>query len=142
MEFYNNNVEFITPESRKNEMVNNFIKKGLEDLCISRTTFSWGIPIRENPKHVVYVWLDALFNYVTALGFMQEDDSNYKKFWGDDAEIIHIIGNDITRFHTIYWPIFLMSMVVKLKKIIMGEQLLNLVTVRLILEITLHLQKK
>lgn len=114
MEFYNNNVEFITPESRKNEMVNNFIKKGLEDLCISRTTFSWGIPIRENPKHVVYVWLDALFNYVTALGFMQEDDSNYKKFWGDDAEIIHIIGNDITRFHTIYWPIFLMSMGMRL----------------------------
>ena len=78
MEFYNNNVEFITPESRKNEMVNNFIKKGLEDLCISRTTFSWGIPIRENPKHVIYVWMDALSNYITALGYGSDNQEKFK----------------------------------------------------------------
>lgn len=110
MDFYNSHPDFITPETRKNEMINNFIKPGLEDLCVSRTTFSWGIQIRENPKHVVYVWLDALFNYITALGYLDENDEKYKKFWADDSYIVHLIGNDITRFHVIYWPIFLMSL--------------------------------
>ncbi|MBE6142417.1 MAG: methionine--tRNA ligase [Erysipelotrichaceae bacterium] len=110
LDFYESHPDFITPESRKNEMVNNFIKPGLEDLCVSRTSFDWGIPVRENPRHVVYVWLDALFNYASALGYLQEDDELYNKFWSDDAEILHLVGNDITRFHVIYWPIFLMSM--------------------------------
>lgn len=107
--------KFITPENRKNEMVNTFIKPGLEDLCVSRTSFSWGVPIRENDKHVAYVWLDALFNYLSALGYRSDDDSLYQKFWADEeSEIIHVIGNDITRFHTIYWPEFLMSLGVRL----------------------------
>lgn len=114
LEFYNKNLDFITPESRKNEMINNFIKPGLEDLCVSRTTFTWGIPVKENPKHVVYVWLDALFNYVSALGFLSEDDSKYQKFWGEDCQILHLVGNDITRFHVIYWPIFLMALGMRL----------------------------
>lgn len=110
MDFYNTHPDFITPESRKNEMINNFIKPGLEDLCVSRTSFSWGIKIDENPRHVVYVWLDALFNYISALGYLSEDDTLFKNFWGDDAYIVHLVGNDITRFHVIYWPIFLMSL--------------------------------
>jgi methionyl-tRNA synthetase len=114
LDFYQSHPDFITPESRKNEMINNFIKPGLEDLCVSRTSFDWGIPVRGNPKHVVYVWLDALFNYVSALGYLQEDDTRFKKFWGEDAEILHLVGNDITRFHVIYWPIFLMSMGLRL----------------------------
>ena len=114
LEYYNKNLNFITPESRKNEMINNFIKPGLEDLCVSRTTFSWGVPVRENPRHVVYVWLDALFNYVSALGYLSEDESKFNKFWGKDAEILHLVGNDITRFHVIYWPIFLMALGLRL----------------------------
>ena len=114
LEYYNSNLDFITPESRKNEMVNNFIKPGLEDLCVSRTTFSWGVPVRENPRHVVYVWLDALFNYVSALGFLSEDETKYNKFWGEDTQILHLVGNDITRFHVIYWPIFLMALGMRL----------------------------
>lgn len=114
LDFYERHPDFITPESRKNEMINNFIKKGLEDLCVSRTTFSWGIPVLENPKHVVYVWLDALFNYTTALGYLQDDETLFNKFWGEDSEIVHLIGNDITRFHVIYWPIFLMSLGLRL----------------------------
>ena len=110
MDFYNTHPDFITPESRKNEMINNFIKPGLEDLCVSRTSFTWGIQVDENPKHVVYVWLDALFNYLSALGYLSDDDSLFKKFWADDSYIVHLVGNDITRFHVIYWPIFLMSM--------------------------------
>ena len=110
LDFYESHPDFITPESRKNEMVNNFIKPVLEDLCDSRTSFDWGIPERENPRHVVYVWLDALFNYASALGYLQEDDELYNKFWSDDTEILHLVGNDISRFHVIYWPIFLMSM--------------------------------
>ena len=109
--FYESNPEFITPESRKNEMVNTFIKPGLQDLCVTRTSFDWGIPVKEAPGHVVYVWLDALTNYITALGYLQEDDSNFKKFWEDpESEIVHVIGADITRFHTIYWPMFLNSL--------------------------------
>lgn len=110
LDFYEKHPDFITPESRKNEMIKNFIEPGLEDLCVSRTTFDWGIPVLSNPKHVVYVWLDALFNYISALGYLSDDTSKYDKFWGEDSYILHLIGNDITRFHAIYWPIFLMSL--------------------------------
>jgi methionyl-tRNA synthetase len=110
LKFYDENPKFITPESRKNEMINTFIKPGLEDLSVSRTSFKWGIPVLENPDHVVYVWLDALTNYITALGYDSDNDGLFKKFWADEnTEIIHVIGADITRFHTIYWPMFLMS---------------------------------
>ncbi len=110
LEFYDKHPNFITPESRKNEMINSFIKPGLEDLCVSRTSFTWGIKVRENPKHVVYVWLDALLNYISALGYLSEDDTKFKTFWSDDTQILHLVGSDITRFHVIYWPIFLMAL--------------------------------
>ncbi len=111
LSFYDSNPEFITPVSKKNEMVNTFIKPGLQDLCVSRTSFDWGIQVKENPEHVVYVWLDALTNYITALGYLQEDDHRFSEFWQDpEAEIVHVIGADITRFHTIYWPMFLESL--------------------------------
>ena len=114
LKFYDNNPKFLIPESRKNEMINTFIKPGLEDLCVSRTSFSWGIPVRENPKHVVYVWLDALTNYISALGYGSDKEDLYKKFWEDeDTEIIHILGADITRFHAIYWPMFLEALGVR-----------------------------
>ncbi len=101
----------IYPLGRKNEMINNFIKPGLDDLCVSRTSFSWGVPIKEYEKHVSYVWVDALFNYVSALNYLEEDNSLFKKFWeSEESEIIHVIGADITRFHTIYWPEFLSAM--------------------------------
>lgn len=115
LKFYEENPKFLTPESRKNEMINTFIKPGLGDLCISRTSFSWGVPIKENPKHVVYVWLDALTNYITALNYSDKDDSLFQKYWQDEeSEIIHILGADITRFHAIYWPMFLMSLGLRL----------------------------
>jgi methionyl-tRNA synthetase len=111
LKFYDANPKFITPEGRKQEMVNNFIKPGLNDLCVSRTTFSWGIPVKEAPGHVVYVWMDALTNYITALGYLQKDDSKFQRYWMDpECEIVHVIGADITRFHTIYWPMFLEAM--------------------------------
>ena len=111
LKFYDEHPLFFTPESRKNEMINTFIKPGLMDLCVSRTSFSWGIPVKEKEGHVVYVWLDALSNYITALGYLQEDDSNFQKFWMDpECEIVHVIGADISRFHTIYWPMFLGSL--------------------------------
>lgn len=111
LRFYDSNPFFITPESRKNEMINTFIKPGLMDLCVSRTSFTWGITVKEKEGHVVYVWLDALTNYITALGYLQEDDSNFRKFWQDpECEIVHVIGADINRFHTIYWPMFLQSL--------------------------------
>ena len=111
LDYYDKNPLFITPESRKNEMINTFIKPGLMDLCVSRTSFSWGIQVVENPAHVVYVWLDALTNYITALGYLQDDDSLFQKFWMDEeCEIVHVIGADINRFHTIYWPMFLESL--------------------------------
>ena len=114
LKFYEQNPKFLLPESRKNEMINTFIKPGLDDLCVSRTSFSWGIPIKENPKHVVYVWLDALTNYISALGYNSDNPELYKKFWEDpECEIIHILGADITRFHAIYWPMFLMSLGVR-----------------------------
>ena len=108
IEFYNANPKFITPVSRKNEMMNTFINKGLEELCVSRTSFDWGIPVKENDKHVLYVWLDALCNYITALGYDTDHPELFKKFWEDpDCEIVHVVGADITRFHVIYWPMFL-----------------------------------
>ena len=115
LKFYESNPKFLIPESRKNEMINTFIKPGLGDLCISRTTFSWGVPIKENPKHVVYVWLDALVNYISALGYDSDNPELFNKFWQDEeCEIIHILGADITRFHAIYWPMFLMSLGIRL----------------------------
>lgn len=115
LKFYDDNPNFLIPESRKNEMINTFIKPGLDDLCISRTSFKWGIPIKENPKHVIYVWLDALTNYITALGYDSEDPTLFNKYWQDsECEIIHILGADITRFHAIYWPMFLMSLGLRL----------------------------
>ncbi len=112
--------EFIQPESRKNEMVNNFLKPGLQDLCVSRTSFSWGIPVTFDEKHVVYVWLDALTNYITFCGYDPDGnhDEHYKKFWPAD---VHLIGKDIIRFHTIYWPIFLMALGEELPKQVFGH---------------------
>ncbi|KAF1296447.1 methionine--tRNA ligase [Enterococcus sp. JM4C] len=116
--YYNEHPEFIQPESRKNEMINNFIKPGLEDLAVSRTTFSWGIPVTNDPKHVVYVWIDALSNYITALGYGSEDDSLFQKYWPADVQMV---GKEIVRFHTIYWPIMLMALDVPLPKKIYGH---------------------
>jgi methionyl-tRNA synthetase len=109
--YYADNPNFIQPKSRENEMLNNFINPGLEDLSVSRTSFNWGIQIKENPKHVVYVWLDALTNYISALGYLSNDDSLFKKYWLDEeSEVLHVIGKEIVRFHVIYWPIFLMAL--------------------------------
>ncbi|WP_027309482.1 methionine--tRNA ligase [Caloramator sp. ALD01] len=110
--------EFIQPESRKNEMINNFLKPGLEDLCVSRTSFTWGVPVEFDPKHVVYVWIDALANYITALGYGSEDDTLYKKYWPAD---VHLVGKDIIRFHTIIWPIMLMALDLPLPKQVFGH---------------------
>ncbi len=123
------NPEFIQPESRKKEMVNNFLKVegGLQDLCVSRTSFTWGIPVSFDPKHVTYVWLDALTNYITALGYdpdksYEEQSEHFKKYWPAD---VHVIGKDILRFHTIYWPIFLMALDLPLPKQIFGHPWFN-----------------
>ncbi|UOF91796.1 methionine--tRNA ligase [Fodinisporobacter ferrooxydans] len=116
LEYYEANPDFIQPASRKNEMINNFIKPGLEDLCVSRTTFAWGIPVPNDPKHVVYVWLDALTNYITALGYLSDDEEleeKFQKFWPAD---VHVVGKEIVRFHTIYWPIMLMALDLPLPK--------------------------
>lgn len=113
LEYYETHPEFIQPESRKNEMINNFIKPGLEDLAVSRTVFSWGIPVPSNPKHVVYVWIDALTNYITALGYGTENDELFNKYWPAD---VHMVGKEIVRFHTIYWPIMLMALDLPLPK--------------------------
>ncbi|MCM3359976.1 methionine--tRNA ligase [Psychrobacillus sp. MER TA 171] len=113
LEYYENNVEFIEPESRKNEMINNFIKPGLEDLSVSRTSFDWGIRVPGDAKHVIYVWVDALTNYITSLGYMSDDDTLFKRYWPAD---VHVVGKDIVRFHTIYWPIFLMALDLPLPK--------------------------
>ncbi|MFS0577358.1 methionine--tRNA ligase [Sporosarcina sp. 179-K 3D1 HS] len=111
--FYEENPTFIEPESRKNEMINNFIKPGLEDLSVSRMSFDWGIRVPGDPKHVIYVWVDALTNYITALGYRSDDDSLFRKYWPAD---VHVVGKDIVRFHTIYWPIFLMALDLPLPK--------------------------
>ena len=112
VEFFKSQPDFITPDGRLNEMLKNFIEPGLEDLAVSRTTFTWGVPVPSNPKHVVYVWIDALLNYVTALGYGQEDHENFDKFW--NGTVFHMVGKDILRFHSIYWPILLMMMDIKL----------------------------
>ncbi len=119
MQYIEDHPEFIQPESRKKEMVNNFLKPGLQDLCVSRTSFQWGIPVDFDPKHVIYVWIDALTNYITGLGYDPDGSSeNFKKYWPAD---IHIIGKDILRFHTIYWPIMLMALDLPLPKQIFGH---------------------
>ena len=118
-EYIEANPNFIYPESRKKEMINNFIKPGLQDLCISRSTFKWGIPFPNDEKHVIYVWVDALLNYITGLGYNSEENSEmYDKYWPAD---VHIIGKDIHRFHTIYWPIMLMALDVPLPKQVFGH---------------------
>ncbi|GHV35525.1 methionine--tRNA ligase [Clostridia bacterium] len=110
---------FIQPESRRNEMIENFLKPGLQDLCVSRTSFSWGIPVDFDPKHVVYVWLDALTNYITAIGYDPDGSSElFDRLWPAD---VHIIGKDIVRFHTVYWPIFLMALGLELPKHVVGH---------------------
>ncbi|CDN39127.1 methionine--tRNA ligase [Bacillus thuringiensis] len=113
LKFYEDNSHFIQPESRKNEMINNFIKPGLEDLAVSRTSFDWGVRVPGNPKHVIYVWVDALSNYITALGYGTANEEKYKKFWPAD---VHLVGKEIVRFHTIYWPIILMALDLPLPK--------------------------
>ena len=130
IEHINTHPEFIQPESRKNEMMNNFLLPGLQDLCVSRTSFQWGIPVDFDPGHVVYVWIDALSNYITGLGFdldgnhtLENGENLYEKFWPAD---LHLIGKDILRFHTIYWPIMLMALDLPLPKQIFGHPWLNL----------------
>ncbi len=119
MKYIEENPDFIQPESRKKEMVNNFLKPGLQDLCVSRTSFTWGIPVEFDPKHVVYVWIDALSNYITALGYHPDKKGElYNKYWPAD---VHIIGKDILRFHTIYWPIMLMALGEPLPKQVFGH---------------------
>ncbi len=118
LEYYKAHPEFILPHSREREMVNNFIKPGLEDLSVTRTTVDWGIPVPSDPKHVVYVWIDALSNYITALGYGSEDDHLFKKYWPAD---VHLVGKEIVRFHTIYWPILLMALDLPLPKQVFGH---------------------
>ncbi|AUS09957.1 methionine--tRNA ligase [Laceyella sacchari] len=121
LQYYEEHPEFIEPVSRKNEMIQNFIKPGLEDLSISRTTFDWGVKVQHDPEHVVYVWLDALTNYISAIGYLSDDpeeQAKFEKYWPAD---VHLIGKDIVRFHTIYWPIFLMALDLPLPKKIFGH---------------------
>ncbi|KGP71530.1 methionine--tRNA ligase [Pontibacillus yanchengensis] len=113
LKFYEDNPHFIQPESRKNEMINNFLKPGLEDLAVSRTTFDWGVKVPGDPKHVIYVWIDALSNYITALGYGTDNDERYQKYWPAD---VHLMSKEIVRFHTIYWPIMLMALDLPLPK--------------------------
>ena len=127
MEYIDAHPGFIEPESRKKEIVNNFLKAGLQDLCVSRTSFTWGIPVEIDPKHVTYVWLDALTNYITAIGYdpdksFEEQSEKFKKYWPAD---VHIIGKDIIRFHTIYWPIFLMALDLPLPKKVFAHPWFN-----------------
>lgn len=118
IEHIEKNEDFIVPESRKNEMINNFLKTKLPDLCVSRTSFKWGVPVEFDENHVVYVWIDALSNYITALGYKSENDEKFKKYWPCD---LHLIGKDILRFHVIYWPIMLMALGEELPKQILGH---------------------
>ncbi|MCT8136357.1 methionine--tRNA ligase [Anaerobacillus sp. CMMVII] len=118
LKYYEENPSFIQPESRKNEMINNFIKPGLEDLAVSRTSFEWGVKVPNDPKHVVYVWIDALSNYITALGYGTENQAKYEKYWPAD---VHLVGKEIIRFHTIYWPIMLMALDLPLPKKVFGH---------------------
>src|SRR5690606_28105184 len=118
IEYFERHPEFIAPESRRNEMINNFLKPGLEDLAVSRTTFDWGIPVPGDPQHVIYVWIDALSNYITALGYESEDDALYRKFWPAD---VHLVGKEIVRVHAIIWPAILMALGVPLPKKVFGH---------------------
>ncbi|MBQ6820225.1 MAG: methionine--tRNA ligase [Clostridium sp.] len=118
IEYIETHPEFIQPESRKNEMLNNFLKPGLQDLCVSRTSFNWGVPVTFDEGHVVYVWIDALSNYITALGYGNDNKELYEKYWPAD---VHLIGKDILRFHTIYWPIMLMALDLPLPKQVFGH---------------------
>lgn len=118
LKYYHDHPNFILPHAREKEMINNFIKPGLEDLSVTRTTVDWGIPVPSNPKHVVYVWIDALSNYITALGYGSKDDSLFKKYWPAD---VHLVGKEIVRFHTIYWPIMLMALGLPLPKQVFGH---------------------
>lgn len=118
IQHYDKHPDFLQPESRKHEMFNNFIKPGLEDLAASRTTFTWGVPVKSNPKHIIYVWIDALMNYLSALGYGTDDESLIEKYWPAD---VHVVGKEIMRFHAIYWPIFLMSLDLPLPKKIFGQ---------------------
>ena len=118
MDYYQAHPDFIQPSSRMNEMINNFLKPGLEDLAVTRTSFNWGVKVPNDPKHVVYVWIDALSNYITALGYGSDDDSLYQKYWPAD---VHMVGKEIVRFHTIYWPIMLHALGLPLPKHIIGH---------------------
>jgi len=118
IEYIETHPDFIQPESRKNEMLNNFLRPGLQDLCVSRTSFNWGIPVEFDKSHVIYVWIDALSNYITALGYGSENKEDYEKYWPAD---VHLIGKDILRFHTIYWPIMLMALGIPLPKKVFGH---------------------
>ena len=119
LKYFEENPDFIKPESRKNEMINNFLKPGLQDLCVSRSSFKWGVPVEFDDKHVIYVWIDALSNYITGIGYDAEENSElYRKLWPAD---LHVIGKDIVRFHTIYWPIILMALGLPLPKQVLGH---------------------
>ena len=118
IKYYDEHPDFIEPLSRKNEMINNFIKPGLEDLCVSRTSFDWGIPVTFDDKHVVYVWLDALSNYISALGYKSDDETLFNKYWPAD---VHVVGKEIVRFHVIIWPIMLMALGIELPKKVFGH---------------------
>ena len=118
MNYYKEHPDFIEPQSRMNEMINNFLKPGLEDLAVTRTSFTWGVKVPNDPKHVVYVWIDALSNYITALGYGSDDDSLFKKYWPAD---VHMVGKEIVRFHTIYWPIMLHALGLPLPKHVIGH---------------------
>ena len=119
LKYYQDNPDFIKPDSRKNEMINNFLKPGLSDLCVSRSSFKWGVPVEFDDKHVIYVWIDALSNYITGIGYDAEENSElYRKLWPAD---LHVIGKDIVRFHTIYWPIILMALGLPLPKQVLGH---------------------
>ena len=118
MNYYKEHPDFIEPHTRVNEMVNNFLKPGLEDLAVTRTSFNWGVKVPNDPKHVVYVWIDALSNYITALGYGSDDDSLFKKYWPAD---VHMVGKEIVRFHTIYWPIMLHALGLPLPKHVIGH---------------------
>lgn len=118
IKFYEENPDFIQPVSRKNEMINNFIKPGLEDLCVSRTSFSWGVPVTFDDKHVIYVWIDALSNYITALGYLSDNDEKFRRYWPAD---VHLVGKEIVRFHTIIWPAMLMALDLPLPKQVYGH---------------------
>ena len=118
IEYIESHPDFIQPPSRANEMLNNFLRPGLQDLCVSRTSFKWGVPVDFDPKHVVYVWIDALSNYITALGYLSQDDSLFQKYWPAD---VHLVGKEIIRFHTIYWPIMLHALGLPLPKQVFGH---------------------